>query len=431
MKINKKYRPLWAEKYRYAVISGGRGSGKSVAVQAFLRDLSYEAGHKIISTRYTMTSAERSVVPEFAGKLDWDQSPYGGGTMAKDFELNGRTFTNSKSLSQVTFMGLKTSSGIQTASLKSIEGLTTWVLDEAEELIDDGTETQACTFDRLDDSIRTKGADLRTMLVWNPSNEESFVYQRFFRERGLDITFNGIVGNTLYIYTTYLDNLDNLHPSFVEKAEAVKATNPPRYEHIYMGRPIQENAFALWKKQTMISPYRVSEAPRELKRIVVAVDPSTTSTGHQDEAGILIGAEGFDGHYYVLRDDSAQMDPISWAKTAVGAYHDYNADMIVAEVNQGGDMVTLTVRTVDANVPVKTVVATRGKILRAEPVSALYQEGKVHHVGHFPELEHEMTSYTGDKSEKSPNRLDALVWLLTELANLKIKQEASLFIGAV
>lgn len=427
MKINKKYLPLWRDKYRYVIVSGGRGSGKSYSAQVFLRDLSYEAGHKMLSTRYTMTSAKKSVIPEFNGKLEIDPSPYGG-DMIDDFELVDNSYTNLRSKSVIMFTGLKTSSGIQTANLKSIEGLTTWFLEEAEELVDDGNETEACTFDRVDDSIRKLGSQLRTILVWNPSNEESFIYQRFFKERGVEITHNGIVDDVLYIYTTYQDNIENLNPSFIHKAERVREINPARYEHIYLGIPVKENAHALWKRNTMIAPYRVTEAPAELKRIIVAVDPSVTSTGHQDECGIMIGAESFDGHYYVMRDDSGLMSPIEWARASVGAYNDFNCDLIVAEVNQGFDLVAMTIKSVDPNVTVKDVKATRGKMLRAEPISALYEEGKVHHVGHFPELELEMTSYTGGKNEKSPNRLDALVWLLTELA---LNQSPSLFIGGV
>jgi len=429
VKIHKKYLPLWRGGYRYAIISGGRGGGKSFVTQTFMRDLSYEAGHKIISTRYTMTSAKKSIIPEFSGKLELSPSPYDPkSSMLADFELIDSTYTNIKSGSEITFTGLKTSSGIQTASLKSIEGLTTWLMEEAEELIDDGTETEACTFDKIDDSIRKLGADLKTILLWNPSNEESFIYQRFFKERGVDITHNGIVGDVLYIYTTYEDNSDNLNPSFILKAEQVKERNPARYDHIYMGLPIKENANALWKRQTMIAPFRVHSAPAELKRIVVAVDPSVTSTGHQDECGIIIGAEGFDGHFYVMRDDSGLMSPLEWARASVGAFHDFNACLIVAEVNQGFDLVAMNIKTVDPNVTVKDVKATRGKMLRAEPVSALYEEGKVHHVGHFPELELEMTSYTGGKNEKSPNRLDGLVWLLHELA---LSRPTSTFIGGV
>ncbi len=416
MEISSQYRPLWAAKYRYAVISGGRGSGKSVATQAFLRDLSYEAGHKIISTRYTMTSAEKSVVPEFAGKLAWDNSPYGGGTMEKDFELVGRTFSNLQSQSEVAFMGLKTSSGIQTASLKSIEGLTTWHLDEAEELPNDGTETEACTFDKVDDSIRKVGANLRTILVWNPSNEDSFVYQRFFKEPNVPIDFNGVKDGVLYIYTSYLDNLKNLHPSFAEKAERTKEANPARYDHIYLGIPIKENEAALWKKTTMLSPYRVSEYPLEMKRIVVAVDPSGSQAGSGDECGIIVAGEDFNGHYYILKDLSAQLSPSDWAKTAIGAFKEYEADQLIAEKNFGAALVDQTLASVDPNIPVTGVIAKRGKMLRAQPVASLYEMGRVHHVGQYPELEAEMTTYTGDDGQASPNRLDAAVYAVAALA---------------
>ena len=409
MIFSEKYKPLWTENYRYAIVSGGRGSAKSFTVQTFLRDLTYQPKHKVALTRYTMTSAEKSVIPEFTEKITLEG-------LDSHFELTGRTYVNLKSESELYFMGLKTSSGVQTASLKSIHGLSTWYMEEAEELVDDGTEDTECTFDKIDNSIRTKGVDLRTILTWNPSSEDSFIYKRFFAERGIDITHNGLVGDTLYIYTTYRDNEANLHPSFVDKALKVKEMNPERYDHIYNGIPVKENKYALWKKGTMISPYRKQEAPPEFEKIIVAVDPNVTSTGKQDEAGIIVGAKGFDGHYYVLRDDSGLMSPKEWALQAVGSYHDFQANGITAEVNQGGDLVEMTIQTVDPNVPVNKVHASRGKLLRAEPVASLYENGLVHHVGQFPELEHEMCSYTGKGSEDSPNRLDALVWLLTELA---------------
>lgn len=417
--LNDKYEPLWTEDYRYAIISGGRGSGKSFGGQVFARDLTYEAGHKIISTRYTMTSAKHSVIPEFNGKLTLSPSPFGAATMAEDFTLTDNTYTNNRSQSELRFTGIKTSSGIQTANLKSIEGMTTWLMEEAEELVDDGTETEACTFDKIDDSIRTKGARLRTILTWNPSDEESFVYQRFFKERGVDITFNGVKDDVLYIYTTYHDNLDNLNDSFIKKAERVRDANPDRYKHIYLGIPIKENANALWKKSTMIAPYRVTVAP-DLKRIVVGVDPAVTSTGSQDETGIVVAGEGFDGHYYVLKDATELFTPAEWGKATVGVYKQFKADRIIAEVNQGGDLVEMNIHNVDRTVPVKKVRATRGKLIRAEPISALYEEGRVHHVGMFSEMEEEMCSYCGDGD--SPNRLDAVVWALTELSQNELDE---------
>lgn len=408
MIFSEKYEPLWSASYRYAIISGGRGSAKSFTVQTFLRDLTYQPEQKIAVTRYTMTSAEKSIIPEFTGKIETEG-------LEDHFSLNGRTYTNTTSKSELYFMGLKTSSGVQTASLKSIEGLTTWSMEEAEELVEDGTDTEANTFDKIDDSIRKKEAELRTILTWNPSNEDSFIFQRFFKSVGVDITFNGVVDDVLYIYTTYEDNLDNLHPSFIKKAEKIKVMNPNRYDHIYKGLPIKENALALWKMGTMIAPFRVKEAPL-LRRIVVAVDPSVSDTGRQDECGIIVAGIAHDNQIYILRDVSAVMSPTDWAKTAVGVYKEYEADRITAEVNNGGSLVEEVMRNVDANVPINQVRASRGKMIRAEPVSALYEQGRVHHVGVFKELEFEQANYTGEKGQVSPNRLDALVWALFDLA---------------
>ena len=391
------------------MLSGGRGSAKSFTTQTFLRDLTYQEGHKIAVTRYTMTSAEKSIIPEFTTKIEVEG-------LEDHFNLTGRTYENTTSGSELYFMGLKTSSGVQTASLKSIEGLTTWLMEEAEELIDDGTETQPCTFDKIDDSIRRTGIDLRTILVWNPSTEDSFIYQRFFKERNVPIDFNGVVDGVLYIHTTYKDNETNLHPSFVEKAERTKIMNPPRYEHIYLGIPLKEKEGSLWKASTMIAPYRVEEYPDELKRIVVAVDPSGSADGSGDEAGIVVAAQDYNDEFYVIKDDSAHLSPIDWARTSIGLFKEWRADKLIAEKNMGWALVDQTLATVDPDVPVTAVVAKRGKILRAQPVASLYEQGRVHHVGHFPEMEAEMCSYTGDPSEKSPNRLDAVVYALLDLA---------------
>ena len=362
-----------------------------------------------------MVSAKKSIIPEFQGKMSLTESPYGGGDMSTDFLLKDQTFTNLRSGSEITFMGLKTSSGIQTASLKSIEGLTTWQMDEAEELVDDGTDMEACTFDKIDDSIRSRWMDLRTILCWNPSYTESFVYKRFFGETGVEVDFNGVKDGVLYIHTTYLDNIDNLHPTFVEKAENIKRVNRARYDHIYGGIPTKQNSRALWKMDTMISPYRVDSLP-DLKRVVVAVDPSVTSNATSDEAGIVVAGEDFHGHYYVIEDASAIMSPIDWARVTVAKFKDYQCDQIIGEVNQGGDLVELNIAAIMKNAPITKVHATKSKLLRAEPVSSLYESGKVHHLGYLSELEDEMTSYTGDPKQKSPNRLDAAVYALTELA---------------
>jgi predicted phage terminase large subunit-like protein len=172
----------------------------------------------------------------------------------------------------------------------------------------------------------------------------------------------------------------------------------------------------LWKR-AWIDQSRLATRP-ELVRIVVAVDPPVTSNANSDACGIVVAGLGADGRGYVLADRTIRgREPIVWARAAVAAYRDYSADRIVAETNQGGDLVAGVIRQVDENVPIRGVKATRGKWIRAEPVSTLYAEGRVLHVGEFVELEAEMCSFAADglAQGKSPDRLDALVWAITDL----------------
>jgi len=211
--------------------------------------------------------------------------------------------------------------------------------------------------------------------------------------------------------STY-DNAANLPPSFLNQIIS-------KYEGTTLGRQellaelLSEIPGALWRRQ-QIDDLRVRQAPA-LDRIVVAIDPSASSGDTADEAGIIVAGKASDGHGYVLADLSVRASPHAWATAAIHAYHRHHADRIVAEVNQGGEMVELTLRTIDRAIPYKAVHASRGKRTRAEPVSALYEKGLVHHVGGFSKLEDEQCNYTGDPTEDSPNRMDALVWALTEL----------------
>ena len=153
---------------------------------------------------------------------------------------------------------------------------------------------------------------------------------------------------------------------------------------------------------------------RALKRIVVAVDPALSVTETSNATGIIVAGVGTDNHGYILEDLSSKLSQVEWAQKAIAAYRRHKADRIVAEANQGGAMVEATLRAVDRSVPVRLVHASRGKITRAEPISALYEQHRVHHAGLFAELEDEMTTYEPG-SQNSPDRLDALVWALTEL----------------
>jgi phage terminase large subunit-like protein len=205
------------------------------------------------------------------------------------------------------------------------------------------------------------------------------------------------------------ENKANLAPSFL-------STIQERYEGTRIGRQelageiLDDMPGALWKRAD-IDAARVAVMPA-LARIIVAVDPSCSEAG--DEAGIVIAAKGVDGDYYLLEDCSLQASPDQWAKAAVAAFHRHGADKIVYEKNQGGLMVLQTLKTVDRSIPTKDVWASRGKLTRAEPVAALAEQGRIHHVGFFPLLEGELCNYTGAPGEASPNRLDAFVYAILE-----------------
>ncbi len=183
------------------------------------------------------------------------------------------------------------------------------------------------------------------------------------------------------------------------------------YRMEIMAEDIDEAPGALWKRST-IEKYRVSKAP-ELKRIVVGLDPSGTDKTTSDEAGIVVAGIDANGEGYVLEDLTGKFTPNGWAYRAIGAYNEWNADRLIGEVNYGGDMIETILRNLDNTVSYKSVTASRGKYVRAEPIAALYERGKVHHVGGFNKLEDEMCLWL--PGDKSPNRMDALVWAFTEL----------------
>lgn len=218
--------------------------------------------------------------------------------------------------------------------------------------------------------------------------------------------------------TTY-ENEHNLAASFKRKVVA-------KYEGTRLGRQelnaevLDDTPGALWTR-ALLDQHRVRTAPA-LTRIVVALDPSVADDGGGDECGIVVAGTGWcscsgtrELHGFVLDDLSDHLSPGEWARRAVDTFKDQKADLIVAEVNQGGALVELAIRTVDERVPYRAVHAARGKRVRAEPVAALYEQGKVHHVGSLPKLDDELTTWSATTGEDSPNRLDALVWAMTDL----------------
>jgi phage terminase large subunit-like protein len=184
------------------------------------------------------------------------------------------------------------------------------------------------------------------------------------------------------------------------------------------GKLLTDTPGALWTLD-LLDTTRVSRAPNVFEKVVVGVDPAVTSSSESDETGIIVVGRAIDGHVYVIEDASVNDSPEKWALAAISAYERHDADSIVAEVNNGGDLVESIIRTAAAGRPsvpaVRTVRATRGKYTRAEPVSMLYEQHRAHHVGAFAELEDQQATWVqGDPN--SPDRLDALVWAVTSLS---------------
>ena len=220
--VNKKYAPIATDDSRYFIITGGRGSGKSFSVNLMLVLLTYEAGHTILFTRYTLASAYISIIPEFIDKLETLN-------IFSDFRVTKDEIRNKRSGSKIVFKGIKTSSGDQTANLKSLQGVTTWVMDEAEELVDEDI------FDKIDLSVRQQDQRNRVMLILNPTTKEHWIYNRFFEDKGVQEGQNICKGNTTYIHTTYKDNLENLSESYIQQIENIKKRRPEKYKHQMLG----------------------------------------------------------------------------------------------------------------------------------------------------------------------------------------------------
>ncbi len=220
--LQKKYEVFRDSKSRYFIITGGRASGKSFNVSVLLLLLTFETDHVILFTRYTLTSASISIIPEFLEKLELlgfeDQ-----------FYITKDEIVNKNTGSRIIFKGIKTSSGDQTASLKSIQGVTTWVLEEAEELVDEKK------FDTIDFSIRSNKRENRIVLILNPTTKEHFIYKRFFEDKGVQEGSNVTKQDTTYIHSTYQDNIKHLNQSFIDQVEVMKERRPEKYKHQIMG----------------------------------------------------------------------------------------------------------------------------------------------------------------------------------------------------
>lgn len=283
------YYPLYQNTDKFIIlITGGRGSGKSFSTSTFLERLTFEMTpaekivHQILYTRYTMVSANISIIPEFLEKAELD------GTQ-KYFRSTRSEVINRMTGSKVMFRGLKTSSGTQTAKLKSIHGITTFVVDEAEEWVSEKE------FETIMLSIRQKGIQNRIIIVMNPTDNNHWVYKRFIENTHKEVMYDGVPvqisthPNVLHIHTTYLDNIENLSPEFIKEVEDMKANNPEKYVHTVMGRWSDVAEGAVFKHIGV-----VKEFPKWCKKVAIGLDFGFT---HDPSAAVMCGM--IDNNIYI------------------------------------------------------------------------------------------------------------------------------------
>lgn len=331
IKTHKVYYPIYTNKDKFIIlITGGRASGKSHFVSSFLERLTFEMTpvdkivHQILYTRYTMVSANISIIPEFLEKAELD------GTQ-KYFRSTRSDVTNRMTGSTVMFRGLKTSSGNQTAKLKSIHGITTFVVDEAEEWVSEKE------FETIMLSIRQKGIQNRIFIIMNPTDNNHWVYKRFIENTHKEVMYDGIPvqisthPNVLHIHTTYLDNIENLSQEFIKEVEEMKAINPEKYAHTVMGRWADVAEGAVFKHIGV-----VKEFPKWCKKVAIGLD-----FGYTNDVSAAMMCGMIDDNLYVdelfYRTNMLSSDLIkALHRYEMKVFSDSADPRLVQEIHNGG-----------------------------------------------------------------------------------------------
>lgn len=378
--------PKFIRPSRYKALYGGRGSAKShFFAGAMATNAASVKGFRGVCVREVQKSLKESAKRLIEDKI-------------RNLGL-GQYFEVQESLIKTPGDGVILFQGMQdhtAESIKSLEGFDVAWVEEAQTL-------SARSWEMLRPTIRAPGSEI--WASWNPRSAQDPV-DSFFRGNPPE---NAIISKINYDQNVFF-------PAELEAERAFdQKNNPARYGHIWLGEYEPMAVGAIWDRANF-TQYRMEKAP-QLERIVVAVDPAVSSEAGSDEHGIIAAGIGSDQRGYVLADASTRGPPRHWATRALATYDRFEADCIVIERNQGGDMCRHTLESIRPDVRIVEVTATRGKHVRAEPISALYALGRVSHVGTYPELEDQLCRMTaaGYEGDGSPDRCDALVWAMTEL----------------
>lgn len=384
---------------RYVLLFGGSRSGKTfILVYAILVRALRAAGSRHAILRLHGNSVRQSVLLDTLPKVAKLAFP---GLKFKESRQD--QFVRLPNHSEIWFAGVDGEERVDKILGKEFA---TIYFNECSEI---GYEAVNTVLTRLAQRTALRN---RAYFDCNPAGKSHWSYKLFVEKRdpvsGLALPFPQ---NYASMQLNPAENRENLPEGYLE--ETLAGLSERQRLRFLEGRWLDDFAGALWT-QEMIERDRVEAPPEEFERIIVGVDPAVSSGRDADETGIVTVARGRNRHFYVLSDASMTGRPTEWAGRAVAEYHRFHADRIAGEVNNGGDLIETVLRSIDADVSFRAVRAMRGKIERAEPVAALYEQRRVHHLGRFPELEEQMTTFRPESGD-SPDRLDALVWAMTML----------------
>jgi phage terminase large subunit-like protein len=395
---------LMGSEPKYTLLYGGSRSGKSFIIirQIFIRALK-ESGSRHLIVRFAFNHAKQS--------LWYDTIPKVLSLCFPGFKPNYNKsdwFIDCGNGSQVWLGGLDDKE--RTEKVLGNEYSTIFV-NEASQVT---WSSYSTLLTRL---AQKTGLINRIYVDCNPPSTQHWIYKLFIQN--INPESNEAIDRALFSHMRMNpdDNLANLPPDYIDTV--LSTLSHRQQKRFRFGEFVDDVEGALWRYD-IIDKYRVEKGPElngfpAYNKVVVAIDPSGTATQSSDEAGIVAAGVGIDGHCYIIDDVSGIYTPNQWATYGIRTLFKYEGDHIVAEVNQGWDMVKTIIRNIDARARVVSVHANRGKVARAEPVVALYERGMVHHIGRLDKLEDQMTSWDARESNISPGRIDALVYAVTDL----------------
>lgn len=399
--IDPKYQQMFKDREDifFYFLYGGRMGSKTYTAMRYVLCRMIKARQTCVYCQQTKADLNTAAISEWENMLnDYNLKNY--------FHRVNARYTYLPNGSSIVFKGFQTSSEAVEA-MKGFSNLSIAYVDEAQ-----STDEEA--FDNLIGSIRSN-KDMKLIVSLNPSSTDSWLFKRYFKDLPSE-DFSGIIGNKLYVYSNYKDVEKYVGKTKIDLIQQIKKTDPIKYQNQYLGKWLPSGFRSLWSAALVQKAHENVTLPTEFQQIVIGVDPAATNTKKSDETGIIV--VGFkDGIYYVLEQATGKYSPLEWALKIKQLYEKWNANYVVAQVNMGGDLVQANIRNVCGEfIYIEKIHASKGKILRAQPVAALYQQNLVKHIKIFEQLEYEMQTFSGNPKDKSPNSLDACVHAITYLA---------------